>query len=98
MGGREVLSGGLKNEPPHTFDARYLEIVPNERIIYSYDMFVGDVKLSVSLATFELKPAGKGTRLVMTEHGAFLDGHEEPSQREQGSRFLIEALGKSLSQ
>jgi uncharacterized protein YndB with AHSA1/START domain len=97
VGGREVVSGGPKDGPAHTFDARYLEIVPNERIIYSYDMYVGDTKLSVSLATIELKAEGKKTRLVITEQGAFLDGHEDPKLRETGTRQLLEALGRSLS-
>ena len=41
-------------------------------------------------------PAGKGTRLTLTEHGAFLDGHEDPALREQGTRWLLEKLGEAL--
>ena len=76
--------------------AQYLDIVENARIIYAYDMFEAEKKLSVSLATFELAPAGKGTRLTLTEHGAFLDGHEDPAQREHGTRWLLEKLGETL--
>ena len=66
------------------------------REVSAYDMFEGEKKLSVSLATFELAPAGKGTRLTLTEHGAFLDGHEDPAQREHGTRWLLEKLGETL--
>src|SRR5579872_4024281 len=79
VGGREVSAGGPPGGPEHIFVAHYLEIVENARIIYAYDMFVGETKLSVSLATFELAPVGTGTRLKLTEHGAFLDGHEDPA-------------------
>jgi uncharacterized protein YndB with AHSA1/START domain len=96
VGGREILSGGPKGAPAHTFAAQYLDIVENTRIIYAYDMFDGDKKLSVSLATFELAPSGTGTRLTMTEHGAFLDGHEDPARREQGTRVLLEQLAQTL--
>jgi hypothetical protein len=59
-------------------------------------MHLDDRKISVSLATFELKPEGSGTRLVMTEQGAFLDGYDDAGSREQGSNFLLDALGNSL--
>jgi uncharacterized protein YndB with AHSA1/START domain len=96
VGGREVLSGGPKGGTPHTFDARYFDIIANQRIVYAYDMYVGERKLSVSLATIELQAQGKGTRLTMTEQGAYLDGVEDGSQRERGTKELLEKLGRSL--
>lgn len=79
-----------------TFDAVYLDVVAGERIVYAYEMHLDDRKISVSRATLELKPAGTNTRLVMTEQGAFLDGYDDAGSREQGSSFLLDALGKSL--
>src|SRR5262249_40467321 len=40
-------------------------------------MHLDERKISVSLATLELRPEGKGTRLVITKQGAFLDGYDE---------------------
>ena len=96
VGGREINSGGRAGEPLHTFNAIYQDIVENERIIYAYDMHVGDTRISVSLATIELKPEGSGTRLVFTEQGAFLDGYDDAAGRERGTSDLLDALGKSL--
>jgi uncharacterized protein YndB with AHSA1/START domain len=96
VGGREILSGGPAGAAPHTFDARYFDIVPNQRIVYAYDMYVGERKLSVSLATIELQVHGKGTRLIMTEQGAYLDGVEDGSEREAGTKGLLEKLARSL--
>ena len=96
VGGREHNSGGRKGEPIHTFNAIYQDIVENQRIIYAYDMHIGDRRISVSLATIELQPDGSGTRLVFTEQGAFLDGYDEPGEREHGTRLLLDALGASL--
>ena len=71
--------------------------MPNERIIYGYDMHLDDKRISVSLATVEFKAAGKGTRLVFTEQGAFLDGFDDPKQREHGTIDLLDNFGKALS-
>jgi uncharacterized protein YndB with AHSA1/START domain len=97
VGGRETTSGGPAGGPIHSFDARYQDIVPNERIIYSYDMHLDDVRISVSLTTIELMPKGAGTRLVFTEQGAFLDGYDGPKERERGTGELLDALGASLT-
>jgi uncharacterized protein YndB with AHSA1/START domain len=97
VGGREHSSGGPKGGPIHSYDAIYQDIVPNERIIISYDMHLDGNHISVSLATVELKPSGKGTRLTFTEQGAFLDGYDDSGSRERGTKDLLEALGKALN-
>ena len=96
VGGREHNSGGRKGGPIHSFNAIYQDIVANQRIIYAYDMHIDDQRISVSLATIELKPEGSGTRLTFTEQGAFLDGYDDATDRERGTRLLLDALGRSL--
>jgi uncharacterized protein YndB with AHSA1/START domain len=96
IGGREHLKGGSPGGPTHTFDAQYQDIVPDHRIIYTYDMHADDKRISVSLATVEFKPAGAGTRLIFTEQSVFLDGADKPGNREQGTRTLLENLGAAL--
>jgi uncharacterized protein YndB with AHSA1/START domain len=96
-GGRESNAGGPPEGPVHTFRALYYDIVPNERIVISYEMYEDDVRLSVSLTTIEFTSVKNGTRLVFTEQGAFLDGHEDPSLREEGTRGLMEALAGALA-
>jgi uncharacterized protein YndB with AHSA1/START domain len=95
-GGHERVSGRWASGVISTFDAVYHDVIPNERIVYSYVMHLNERKISASLATFEFKPAGAGTRLVLTEHGAFLDGYDDAGSRERGSVYLLEAIGKSL--
>ncbi|PTR23003.1 uncharacterized protein YndB with AHSA1/START domain [Rhodococcus sp. OK519] len=97
VGGRETVSGGAKGGPVHAFSATYQDIVPNERIVYTYDMHMDDVRTSVSLATIEFFSSGNGTRLVMTEQGVFLDGHDNARSREEGTNLLLDALGASLA-
>jgi uncharacterized protein YndB with AHSA1/START domain len=96
VGGRERVGGGPPGGPVHTYEATYHDIVPNERIVSTYDMYLDEKRISVSLATAEFKPAGSGTRLVLTEQGVFLDGYDVPAQREQGTRQLLDALDAAL--
>ena len=50
----------------------------------------------VSVATVELASERDGTRLVFTEQGAFLDGHEMTARREHGLGSLLDSLGQWL--
>ena len=95
-GGREINRGGPPGGPVHTFDARYQDIVPDTRIVYSYDLYLDDQRISISLATVEIGPDGAGTRMTFTEQGAFLDGLEDPAEREKGTHLLVDALGAFL--
>ena len=97
-GGREHLAGRWENGIVSTFDAIYLDIVPNERIVYTYEMWLDEKKISVSLATMQIKAAGSGrATLKVTEQGAFLDGYDDGGSRARGTGFLLDKLGASLA-
>jgi len=96
IGGRETNSAGPKGGPAHRFNALYYDIVPNARIIYSYEMYLDATRISVSLTTVELKPEGAGTRLIFTEQGVFLDGYDDAGSRERGSRWLLDKIAATL--
>lgn len=99
VGGIETSIGGPPGGAVHKFKAIYQDIVPNERIIYTYDMHLDDVRISVSLTSFELRPDGDHTILTMTEHGAFLDGFAEDGNdiRREGTAILLDQLGAFLA-
>jgi uncharacterized protein YndB with AHSA1/START domain len=96
VGGREVLKGRWPSGEVSAFDALYFDITPGERIIYAYDLWRGDRKLSVSLATLEFHAVADGARFVMTEQGAFLDGYDDNGAREHGTNELIDRMGATL--
>lgn len=96
VGGTERLSGGMPGAPMHVYTAAYRDIVPDQRIIMVYDMHVGETRISVSLATIEVTPEGKGTRLVFTEQGTFLDGYDDAGGRERGTMELLDKLDVEL--
>jgi uncharacterized protein YndB with AHSA1/START domain len=96
VGGWEGHRGMLLDGREYSFRALYQDIVPGRRIVYTYDMLPDGTRISVSVATAEFKPQRDGTRLVLTEQRAFLDGHEMPARREQGMGSLLDSLGEWL--
>ena len=98
VGGRDRLRGKWHNGPVSDFQCIYQDIVPNQRIVYSYDMTLDDARISVSLATIEFGAEGKGTRLKLTEYGAYLDGYDDAGRREEGTRELIKRLETLLAE
>lgn len=85
--------------PLSRFRATYTDIVPNERIVYSYDMWLDDAHASTSITTIVLEPVGNGTRLTFAEQGVHLDGVHGPGPeaaagREEGTSGLLDAIGK----
>lgn len=96
VGGREYNSGNAPNGASYTFDLRYQDIVLNQRIVYTYEMHLEGKRISVSVAAIEFVPEGAGTRLIVTEHGVFLDGLDTPDQRQSGTEWLMDQLGEEL--
>jgi uncharacterized protein YndB with AHSA1/START domain len=96
-GGRERLKGRWGGGVVSTFDATYYDVIDHERLVYCYEMHLDERKISVSVATVQLKPDGKRTRLMVTEQGAFLDGYDDAGSRERGTGELLDALGRSLA-
>lgn len=95
-GGQERLAGRWASGRVSDFQARYLDIVPDARIVYVYEMRIDGVKISASLATLQFKPVEGGTRLSLTEQGAFLDGYDDAGSRERGTVELLEQVGLNL--
>ena len=97
VGGIEHLKGGFPGGRTSGFAARYLDIVPDRRILYVYDMRLTGTHISSSLATVEFAPAGKGTRVRFTEQAVFVDGYDDCGSRERGTTILLEQFGAHLA-
>ena len=93
-GGRERF-GFTMDSTTYRYDARYYDIVPDQRIIYAYEMYAGDARISVSVATIEFAENGDGTALTVTEQGAYLDGIDgprAPALRNEGVAEMLDNL------
>ena len=91
------VAGGPPAGSPMGNDTVYVDIVENERIVFAYVMLVGDRRMSASLATIVLEPAGRGTRLTFTEQSAFFAPADGPELRKAGWTALLEKVGSVLA-
>lgn len=96
VGGCETSRFRFKGGALMGNDTVYLDIIPDQRIIFAYTMTVGDKRTSVSLATVEIVPSGSGAHLTYTEQGAFFDTKDRPEGREAGCREMLEKLSDEL--
>ena len=97
VGGHEVNRGGPPGGPVYTYESRFHDIVPEQRIVYTYEMYADEDRISVSVATVQFRGEATTTRLILTEQGVFLDGHDTAAQREEGTRAFLESLAAVLS-
>jgi len=92
VGGREYNYGRDPEGRTHTFESRFHAIVPDQRIVFSYDLYHDEEHVSVSLTTVEIESDGSGTRLTFTEQGAYFEGPDGPAAREHGTGVLLDRL------
>jgi uncharacterized protein YndB with AHSA1/START domain len=97
VGGEERFEADGPDGARYLYRALYQDIVDSERIVYTYEMYRGEDRISVSVSTVELRSATEGTALTYTEQGAYLDGHDGPGPREHGTRIALERIDETLS-
>jgi uncharacterized protein YndB with AHSA1/START domain len=97
VGGHEHLDVESPDGRTHTFNGTYRDIVEGERVIFAYEMLLDGERISVSLTTIELEPAGTGTHLAFTEQAVFLDGFDDAGSREEGSVALLANLEADIA-
>lgn len=99
VGGGEVARGrfAVAGVPEMIeYRSQFAEIVPDERIVYTYELRLDGRLRCVSLASVELAAEAAGTRLTYTEHYAFValtgDGRADRAEREGGLRLQLNGL------
>jgi len=102
-GGTEHYSSRFKEGSPVggmslTNEAVFQNIVPDRRLVFTSTMWVGGRCISISVATVELEPGEKGTKLTLTFQSAFLEGADGPAMREAGWKTLLEKLAKVVEE
>lgn len=96
VGGHETVKGSDDQGHALTYQARYVDIVTNERILTTSTMHAEDQLSTVSVTSVEFEAADAGTRVVVTEHGIYLPGQEQPAWREEGTAQQLDALAVEL--
>jgi uncharacterized protein YndB with AHSA1/START domain len=97
-GGLETSAAGPPGGDLCHYTARYVDIVPGERIVFTYDMSRSGRRMSVSVQSIELSPEDGGTRLRLVDQGAYLDGLDDPRSRRAGIEPQLDQLAKALTE
>ena len=97
VGGLETVKGLDGQGRPLTYEARYAEILANERILTTSTLHTADQLSTVSVTSVEFQSADDGTLLVLTEHGMYLAGQEQPAWREHGTAQQLDTLAAEFA-
>ena len=95
-GGEELAHGTFGDGNETIFRARYSDIQPDARIVFTYDMSWQGAHRSTSLCGMEFLAEGSGTRLVLTEVIMFLDGEDGTESRQWGVNRHLETIAGVL--
>ena len=77
-------------------EGRFQDIAHNQRIVTASTMDLNDKRISASLVTFEFLPGDKGTDLVCTHQGTYIEWPDGPKMIEAGWRGLLESLAAEV--
>jgi uncharacterized protein YndB with AHSA1/START domain len=83
-----------------SYDAHYYDIVPDQRIVYSYEMYADGARISVFGRHDRVRQERRGPWLTWTEQGASLDGidgPQAPASRMQGTAEMLDGLTRYLT-
>ena len=81
-----------------TNESIYQDIELDKRIVMTTKMSLNQRPIVVMLATFEFMPAGKGTDLILTHQGTYIDWPDGVQMVEAGWRGLVDRLEKHLAE
>jgi uncharacterized protein YndB with AHSA1/START domain len=91
VGGCKRQTFGPPGERIYREEGRYEDIVPNKRVVYTYSIWRGEVRITTSLQTVEFAAQGARTEFLLTDQIAILDAGDTAAAREHG-------IGKWLDQ
>jgi uncharacterized protein YndB with AHSA1/START domain len=103
VGGHETARGVFApsgtDEERIEYRSAFCEIVASQRIVFTYEVLLNDLRRWVSLVTIELSPSdgsNGGTHLRHTEQYAFLaytgDGQQDVAHLKGGTRLQLNGL------
>jgi uncharacterized protein YndB with AHSA1/START domain len=99
VGGWENWRGRPNADAPWmTNDALYLDILPDERIIYQYNMTMNGKLFTVSQQVLEFSARGAGSHIKLTEQILYIDGVDHHEDRVQGTEGMLASLDTYLTE
>ena len=108
VGGHERASStfdptGTATPERLSYNATFIDIAENERLVFAYDFTLDDIRRWTSLVTVELKPErdSNATRLIRTEQYAYLayaaDGRQDIAHLKGSAGLQLNGLEAALT-
>jgi uncharacterized protein YndB with AHSA1/START domain len=97
IGGKDVFRCGPKGDPKFRGETRYLDIVPNVRVVSSETVDVDGQRHAVALTTLDFEPTGDGTNLTVTIQMVSFVGPDMIHGYESGNKSALKSLSRHLT-
>jgi uncharacterized protein YndB with AHSA1/START domain len=97
IGGRDVFRCGPKGDAKFRGETRYLDIVPDARVVSSETVDADGRRLAVALTTLDFEPTEDGTNLKVTIQMVSFVGSEMIHSYESGNQSALKNLAQHLS-
>lgn len=98
VGGKDVFRCGPNGNPKFRGETRYLQIVPNKRVVSSETLDTDDQPLAIALTTLEFEPTKDGTNLTVTVQIVSFVGPDLIRGYESGNKSALKNLSQHLGE
>ena len=101
VGGTDISHGRHVGNIESRCVSTYHAIVPNERIVFVYDMYVNGSLISITLGTAAFAAKGRSAQLSYTEQSVYFDtpfapADKGPASRKQGTEQVLDQLSRAV--
>jgi uncharacterized protein YndB with AHSA1/START domain len=97
IGGKDVFRCGPKGDLKFRGETRYLDIIPNARVVSSETVETDGQRLAVALTTLVFEPTEDGTNLTVTVQMVSFVGPDMIHAYESGNKSALKNLSLHLS-
>lgn len=96
VGKTDVCRFGPKGRPTYINENHYLQIEPEQRIVYATSLKSGNRLTFAGTVAITFGAIKDGTRMRLIEQGLYFDGQDEVTGHQSGWEGMLSALGLSL--
>lgn len=92
VGESDICRFGPKGGPTYLNENRYLEIMPEKRIVYASLLREDGTLTFAGTVVVTLETVQGGTRMRFIEQGSYFDGRDKADDHRNGWRAMLEAM------
>lgn len=96
VGKTDICRFGPVGGPEYVNENRYLQIVPERRIVYATTLVQDGTLTFAGTVAVQFDTVANGTRLTLIEQGFYFDGADDVSGHQSGWDGMLGALGRYL--